>query len=114
MTLSEPPDPNAPFKMHGRRLLDPRQRPDLLSDQASEVQVEASSLEFGDQHRVVSHGCRHPEAFAGIRRSTCCLSRKQQPKTAEERVERVRHLARRWRMNASSGRIVSGVLKSCE
>jgi predicted site-specific integrase-resolvase len=38
--LYEAPGPNAPIKMHGRRLSD-RRRPDVLSDQANEVQYEA-------------------------------------------------------------------------
>jgi hypothetical protein len=38
--LSEPPGPNAPIKMQGRRLSD-RRRPDVLPDQTSEVQYEA-------------------------------------------------------------------------
>jgi hypothetical protein len=38
--LYEPPGPNAPIKMQGRRLSD-RRRPDVLSDQTSEVQYEA-------------------------------------------------------------------------
>ena len=38
--LYEPPGPNAPVKMQGRRLSD-RRRPDVLSDQTHEVQYEA-------------------------------------------------------------------------
>ena len=38
--LYEPPGPNAPIKMQGRRLSD-RRRPDVLPDQTSEVQYEA-------------------------------------------------------------------------
>ena len=38
--LYEPPGPNAPIKMQGRRLSD-RRRPDVLSDQTHEVQYEA-------------------------------------------------------------------------
>ena len=38
--LYEPPGPNAPIKMQGRRLSD-RRRPDVLSDQTNEVQYEA-------------------------------------------------------------------------
>jgi hypothetical protein len=38
--LYEPPGPNAPIKMQGRRLSD-RRRPDVLSNQTNEVQYEA-------------------------------------------------------------------------
>jgi hypothetical protein len=38
--LYEPPGPNAPIKMQGRRLKD-RRRPDVLSNQTNEVQYEA-------------------------------------------------------------------------
>ena len=38
--LYEPPGPNAPTKMQGRRLSD-RRRPDVLPDQTNEVQYEA-------------------------------------------------------------------------
>lgn len=38
--LYEPPGPNAPIKMQGRRLSD-RRRPDVLPDQTNEVQYEA-------------------------------------------------------------------------
>ena len=38
--LYEAPGPNAPIKMQGRRLSD-RRRPDVLSNQANEVQYEA-------------------------------------------------------------------------